>query len=178
MPPYMPHYCGNASRNLEARRNYAARGISPIMNPRQKPIADWMNEMMQKHRISARAWAEMAQTGKDTVSRAVRDDYEHVTTTTTIAKLADALGERPFGAAAGVPSAVSLASILRALHQAFLGQAATDEGTMMALAEAMRDTLLHLADEPAALTDPKLSQTLARASIRSREREFARMQKT
>lgn len=143
------------------------------MQDRQRPIADWMIDVMKRREISARAWAEKARLGKDTVSRAIRDDYEHVTSTTTIAKLADAIDERPFGAAAGVPSVASLVSVLEVLHQGILSEQRVDPGTTLALAEALRDTLLHLADEPEAADDPRLSHALARASVRQRARKSA-----
>jgi len=178
MTPYMPHYCGNASRIHGARRNYAAKGMRSPMQDRQRPIAEWMNEVMAKHGISSRAWAERAKLGKDTVSRAVREDYGHVTSTTTIAKLAEALDERPYGAAAGVPSAAALASILTVLHRTILGELSFDQGTIAALGAAMRDTLLHLADEPDALDDPKLSQAVARVSARPHIPSSAQSQKS
>ena len=140
------------------------------MQDRQKPIAEWMTAVIERKGISARAWAEKAKLGKDTVSRAIRSDYEHVTSTTTIAKLADAVDERAPGAAAGVPSVASLASILAVVHQGILGEQRADPGTLLALAEALRDTLLHLADEPEASTDPAVARTLARASVRQLER--------
>lgn len=168
----MPHYCGNASRIHDARRNNAAGSIRAFMQDKQQPIAEWMKDVIKRHGISARAWAEQAQMGKDTVSRAIRDDYEHVTSTTTLAKLAEALGERPPGAAAGVPSALSLQSILVVIHEA-LGGPRLESGTSRALAEALRDTLLHLADEPPESDDPKVAQALARASVKSRARQPA-----
>ncbi len=143
------------------------------MQERQKPIAEWMKDVMARKAISARAWAERAKLGKDTVSRAIREDYEHVTSTTTIAKLADAVDERAPGAAAGVPSVASLVSILNVMHQTMLGEQRVDPGTTLALAEALRDTLLHLADEPEDADDPKVAHALARASVRTRGRQHA-----
>jgi hypothetical protein len=178
MPSYMPHLCGKASPIHEARRNYAAGSIRPGMQDRQRPIAEWMREVMQRRGIAARAWAEKAQLGKDTVSRAIRDGYEHVTSTTTIAKLADALGERPYGAAAGVPSVASLESILAVLHQTVLGEAPMERELTRILASSLRDTLLHLADEPEALDDPRLSQTLARVAVRPHTQSSARPRKS
>jgi hypothetical protein len=169
----MPHYCGNASRIHDARRNNAAGSIRAFMQDKQRPIADWMKDVIKRHGISARAWAEQASMGKDTVSRAIREDYEHVTSTTTLAKLADAVGERPPGAAAGVPSVSSLQSILVVIHEAMMGGVRIEPGTSHALAEALRDTLLHLADEPPESDDPKVAQALARASVKSRARQLA-----
>ena len=151
--------------------------MSVFMQDRQRPIADWMHEMIAKHGVSARAWAESAKLGKDTVSRAIKEDYPHVTSTTTIAKLADAIGDKPYGAAAGVPSAAALASILAVLHRSILGEQSFDPGTVAALGAAMRDTLLHLADEPDALDDPKLSQAVARVSARPHIPPSAQSQK-
>ena len=53
-----------------------------------------MRSVMQRHNLSARRWAEQAGLGKDTVSRAIRDDYDNVTSTRTIIKLAEAIGEQ------------------------------------------------------------------------------------
>lgn len=173
MTPYMPHLCGQASRFHEARRNNAAGRNFAAMQERQKPIAEWMRNVMERKEISARSWAERAKLGKDTVSRAIRHDYEHVTSTTTIAKLADAVSERPPGLAGAVPSAEALAGVLGELHLALLGAQRPSADVVQALAEALRDTLLHLADEPEAADDPRLSSALARASVRSLDRQHA-----
>jgi hypothetical protein len=170
---YMPHLCGEASRFHEARRNNAAGGIFLRMQERQKPIADWMRAVMERRDISARSWAEQAKLGKDTVSRAIRDDYKHVTSTTTVAKLAETIGERAPGLAGAVPSAEALAGVLSELHLALLGAPRPSADVVQALAEALRDTLLHLADEPEAADDPRLSSALARASVRSLDRQPA-----
>lgn len=152
--------------------------ISLRMQDRQKPIADWLADVMERRGISARAWAEKAKLGKDTVSRAIRPDYEHVTSTTTIAKLAEALGEQPYGAAGGVPSEASLASILEVLHQAILGDRPISSEVTAVLAASLRDTLLHIADEPEAMDDPKLSRGIARGLTRRREAASSRLQKS
>jgi len=140
------------------------------MQPAQRIIAEWMSDVMERRHLSARAWAEMAKLGKDTVSRAIREDYGHVTSTTTLAKLAEAIGEKPPGAAAAVPSVESLIEVLQVLHGAFLGEGRPAPDVVRALAEGLRDTLLQLADEPEAADDPRLSRGLARASIRQLDR--------
>jgi hypothetical protein len=164
----MPHYCGNASRFHEARRNYAAQTILPLMQDRQKQIADWMKSVMARRNISARAWAESAKLGKDTVSRAIRDDYAHVTSTSTIVKLAEAIGEQLPGAAGSVPSATALAGVLRELHRALVPTPPSDE-VIEDLASALRDTLLQLVYEPEAADDPEAVSLLARVSARQRD---------
>lgn len=128
---------------------------------------------MERRELSARKWAESAKLGKDTVSRAIREDYEHVTSTTTIAKLAEAIGERPPGAAGAIPNAAALAGVMRELHRALLGSPQPSDDVLQALAEALRDTLLHLADEPEAADDPKAMSLLARASVRQLDRQSA-----
>ena len=139
--------------------------IAGVMKPQQKPIAEWMQGVLDRQEISARAWAEKAALGKDTVSRAIRDDYEHVTSTRTIAALAEAIGERPPGAAAAIPSAASLAGVMQVLLEAFAPNH-YGQDTLNALGSSLRQTLLHLADEPDGDRDPKASRMLARAAIR------------
>lgn len=143
------------------------------MQERQRAIVEWMKDVMRRREISARAWAEKAKLGKDTVSRAIRDDYAHVTTTTTLAKLAEALDEQPPGLAAAIPNVDSLYGILEVAHQSLLGEGKVSPDVTRALAEALRDTLLHLADEPEAAHDPKVSRALARASVRQLHRQRA-----
>jgi len=169
----MPHKCGLASRFHEARRNNAAARIYGSMLERQKPIAEWMRGVMGRRDISARAWAEAAKLGKDTVSRAIREDYNHVTSTTTIVKLAEAINERPYGAAGAVPSVEALAGVLTELYKALPGVTPPSGDVLQALAEALRDTLLHLADEPEAAGDPKAMSMLARVSARALDRQSA-----
>lgn len=163
---YAPHYCGTSSRILVARRKKAAALCLRPMDPRQRPIADWMNATMASHRLSARAWAEKAGLGKDTVSRATREDYEYVTSTRTIAKLAEAVGETPPGAAAAIPSAATFAAILAALLPAAGLDALPTDDVLLALGEALRDTLLELADGATGRDDPAYALGVARGSAR------------
>ena len=135
------------------------------MDDRQKPIALWMRDAVDRHSISARAWAEKAGLGKDTVSRAMRDDYANVTSTRTIAKLAEVIGERGPGAAGSVPSVESCQEIVRIiLSLADKGRPGPD--TIRELSASLRETLLTLADEPDAAGDPMMSRTLLRSAIR------------
>jgi DNA-binding phage protein len=173
MQSYMPHYCGNASRIHAVGRNNAALAIRATMKEQQRALVEWMADVIERRGIAARAWSEKAGLGKDTVSRAMREDYEYVTTTTTLAKLAEAIGERPPGLAAAIPSVESLTAILKVVQQNVLGEARADPELTRALAEALRDTLLHLADEPEAAGDPKVALALARASMRQRARTHA-----
>lgn len=131
----------------------------------QRQIAEWMRDVMERRGISARSWAEAAGLGKDTVSRAMRDTYLHVTSTRTLARLADAIGEKAPGAAAGVPSADVLAEILQVALVAVGGQPIAPD-YLAAMARALRETLLHLADDPEAASDPAQSRAIARTVAR------------
>lgn len=164
--PNMPQNVGIASRNLGAMRIYAESSSKLLMHERQKPIAEWMRSVISRRKISARAWTEAAGMGKDTVSRALRDDYENVTSTRSIAQLADAINEVPFGAAASVPSEASLVEILQVLLSAYTEGRAPGPDSIQIFAASLRETLLHLADEPSAVDDPKSSQLLARMIVR------------
>lgn len=139
------------------------------MIDQQRYIAEWMRDVMQRRGISARAWAEAAGLGKDTVSRAMRESYLNVTSTRTIAALADCLGERAPGAAAGVPSAEVLAEILQVTLAAVDGPAIAQD-YLAALSRALRETLLHLADDPEASVDPAQGRAVARSVARSQRR--------
>ena len=169
----MPHSCGKSSRFREARRTIAARLSPAAMQDRQIPIAEWMKSVLDRRGISARAWATLAGLGKDTVSRAIRDDYQHVTSTTTIAKLADAIDEQAPGIAGAIPSAAALVPILGELRKALPAASDGDDEVLLALAGALRDTLLHLADEPQLADDPKVSSALVRASVRQLRSQHA-----
>ena len=140
--------------------------MSRFMHAQQKPIAEWMTEVLTRHKMSARQWSERAGLGKDTVSRAMRDNFESITSTRTIAQLAEAIGERPFGPAAAIPSEESLIAILKIFLAAFAPDRTAGQDSLAAFAAALRETLLHLADEPTATDDPAVSQALARATIR------------
>lgn len=164
----MPHSCGIASRFLEARRTNAAVGIRALMQARQRIIADWMQAMIERHELSARSWADKAGLGKDTVSRALRDDYQHVTKATTVARLAEVINEKPPGAAAAIPSTEVLSAILEVLVEALPGARRLPSEAVQVFAASLRDTLLHLADEPESESDPRVPIALARASVRQR----------
>jgi hypothetical protein len=140
---------------------------------RQRPIADWMTAVMDRRGISARAWADKAKLGKDTVSRAVREDYQHVTSTSTLVKLAEAIGERPPGVGGLLPSEALLAGIVEELSQALIGDRPPTAEIFATLAAALRDTLLHLADDPEAAGDPLQSRAIARSAARAHRRSVS-----
>lgn len=143
------------------------------MQERQRPIANWMKEMIDKHGISGRAWATGAGFGNDTVTRAIRDDYKYVTKATTVAGLADFLKEKPPGDAGAIPSAEALASILDHLVGSIPGAKRVPDDVLSEYAAALRDTLLHLVDAPEDANEPQVLTALIRASMRRRARPGA-----
>jgi transcriptional regulator with XRE-family HTH domain len=152
-----PHSCGT-TKNMPMR--YHA-----YMVPEQRPIAEWMRDVIARRGISARQWAERAGMGKDTVSRAVRDDYQNVTTVRTIIKLSDALNEPPPGSASTIPSVESLSEIVQVIAD-MAAKRQPGAATIRILAEALRETLLALADRPADARTVDVPRALARAAVR------------
>lgn len=140
------------------------------MRPEQKRIAEWMRSVMAEKQISAQAWAIQAGLGRDTVSRAIRDDYQSVTTTRTIVALAQALQvPPPDGIAVAVqplpiselverptyvtevlnyflPTADEFAPALPPILEA-MGLPVPEEDDLLAGAAALRDVLVTLATE-------------------------------
>lgn len=58
-------------------------------------IREWLKRMMREHDVDAATWARNAGVAKSTINRAIRDDYQYVTSTRTLSKLAHALGVTP-----------------------------------------------------------------------------------
>jgi hypothetical protein len=55
-------------------------------------IREWMKRVMRETGLSEPEWAKRAGVHKSTIYRAIKDDYEFVTSTRTLAKLARAAG--------------------------------------------------------------------------------------
>jgi len=60
------------------------------MLPEQRIIAAWMRRVMQQKDWSAQEWAKQSGVTPTNISRAVRDDYESITSIRTLDKLARA----------------------------------------------------------------------------------------
>lgn len=58
-------------------------------------IRQWLRENLKAQGISAAAWAAKAQLSPSTIQRAIKDDYQFVTSSRTLAKLANAIGIAP-----------------------------------------------------------------------------------
>lgn len=63
------------------------------MKPEQKIIAAWMLRIMEQNNWSAKDWADRAQISPTTVSRAVKEDYQSVTSVSNLVRLAEAAGK-------------------------------------------------------------------------------------
>jgi len=132
---------------------------------RQSEIADWVRRMLEKHNLSPYGLAMRAGLGKDTVNRALDPDYPHVTSTRTLSKIAETLGETaPRNATA--PSAASLLPVVEMIGNAARASKVWGEAQAMPFAEALHDTLQAIADDPEALGDPRIARALARVGFR------------
>lgn len=58
-------------------------------------IRGWLVATLQREGISVEEWAKRAGVAKSTIFRALKEDYEFVTSSRTLAKLADAIGAEP-----------------------------------------------------------------------------------
>jgi hypothetical protein len=160
----MPHLFGGSSR-FHGACDFSTDTLQAEAMERQAEIADWLTAMMLKHRLSARAWAEKAGLGKDTVSRALQPGYAHVTSTRTLAKLAGAIGE-PTPGGAQVPTAAALFPVVELICEASRAHARLEPEDVQVLAETLRDVLLAIADDPEAQDDERLARSLTRREFR------------
>lgn len=144
------------------------------MQEQQRPIATWMLSVMEQTGLSANKWAALAGLGRDTVSRAVKDSYAHVTTTNTLIKLAKAAGVPPpieLGATPrGIPSATILGDVFGELLRRLVPDHEWPDDLALALGKALRHTLLELADETADSVDSDRAKMAARISARQQLR--------
>lgn len=60
-------------------------------------IREWLNHVLQTQHVSVEQWAQRAGVAKSTIFRALKPDYEFVTSSRTLSKLADAVGIDPPG---------------------------------------------------------------------------------
>ncbi|WP_174297337.1 helix-turn-helix domain-containing protein [Sphingomonas bacterium] len=145
------------------------------MQEKQEPIAAWMRSVMEQKNLNPTSWAKKAGLGRDTVSRAIKDKYAHVSSTRTLIQLADAAGVPPpldLGAApAGVPSSAILAAILEEAVSRLAPSASFPPLLWKAMGQALRHTLLELADDPATQNDPTRARMAARMAARQQPPE-------
>lgn len=160
---HMPHLFG-ASRRIHVARTAAEMALECAAMT-QAEVSDWLRAMIAKHRVSPRAWAQNAGLGKDTVSRALKPGYEHVTSTRTLAKLAAALNE-PTPGLRNVPPAKVLLPVVERIGELHRRTTGDMSEVNEILASALRDILLALADDPEAAADPRLALTLVRRELR------------
>jgi hypothetical protein len=137
------------------------------MQKQQIPIAAWMRTVVADRGITPSSWAKAAKLGRNTVSRAMRDDYPHVTSTTTLLKLAAAARTRPplqSESFAGLPSEELLALTLSAILAVAVPDRVLSDDLVKSLAGALRDTLALLASDEGVASDPIQSRLVARTT--------------
>lgn len=134
-----------------------------------------MRDVMARTGMSARGWALKANLGAATVSRATNENYEYVTSNSTLAKLAVAAGEPMpsfLEGAANVPAVDVLEQIIETLFRHFAIDAKLDRSEasrseqVRGVALALHDTLQALSLDPESLPS---ADTVAR-TIANRQR--------
>lgn len=74
-------------------------GHSAAMSVGATPAAEiraWMRQILKDHpEMSPASWAKKAEVAATTIQRAIKDDYPFVTSSRTLAKLAEAVGQAP-----------------------------------------------------------------------------------
>lgn len=84
-------------------------------------IRAWMRRVMQAHDLDPTSWAEQSGVARSTIFRALQEDYQFVTSTRTLGKLAQAVGEKP-PSNLDVPDFVALpAQLLRIRYEVGAG---------------------------------------------------------
>ena len=63
------------------------------MKPEQEIVVYWLQRMMTKHDISAQQWARRADISPTTLTRAMHEEYNGVTSLPVLHRLATAIGE-------------------------------------------------------------------------------------
>jgi hypothetical protein len=58
-------------------------------------IRDWMKRVMKEKDLSPAAWARISGVAASTVQKAIKEDYQFVTSTRTLTRLASAVGATP-----------------------------------------------------------------------------------
>jgi hypothetical protein len=104
------------------------------------------------------------------VARAIKPDYKHVTSTRTLIQLAKAIGVPapldlvPVGAS--VPSAEILARIFSEIFARLVPDQDFSPKLFAAMGQALRQTLLEMAENPESANDPDHVTMAARISAR------------
>lgn len=141
-----------------------------IVREQQKPIAEWLTTVMNQKGWTATEWAREAGVGRDTVLRGVREDYAHVTSTSTLLKLAKAAGVPAplhLGAGApGIPPSHVFADILGELLRRLVPEREWPEAALLALGKALRHTLLEIVEEDGGPEMPEHARMAARMAAR------------
>jgi hypothetical protein len=157
-----------------------------VMQQRQRIIVEWMRDVMNRRRISAARWAELARERDPsctlhgpTITRAMKDSYPFVTKATTIAMLAAAVGESPpdvggdtgEGETIPLPSPDSLRAMIDAHLRAVSGGAAPSTDLLEDLSRRVHESLSSLQGDPDAARVPEAARSAALQISRQFDRE-------
>jgi hypothetical protein len=147
------------------------------MQPEQKIIANWLENVRDRRGWTFEHWAKVAKIGAaTTVSRAVKPEYTSVTSVKTLHALARAAEEvsildvldrqakgEPIAEGAGVPSEETLARLL-AVVLPLAPKGRTTEQSLRVVASALRHGLELLGDQ-SATHDERSIAVAARAAV-------------
>lgn len=158
---------------------YDRPGFKQInMQERQRIYAQWMADVMERHGLHAKQWAELAraaaaaagqscQINGTTITRAMKDDFQYVTKATTLAQLAAAVGELPptesdpvGDQAIPVPTKEALRVMIETHYRDTTGRSASDQ-MLDDLSARLHDSLASLQEDPDAARVPEAARTTA-----------------
>lgn len=151
------------------------------MQPEQRVIADWIERTRERLGWSYAHWAERAGLGAaTTITRALKDDYNSVTSVKTLTALADAAGEPSIldhlqqagtDKTVAVPSAESIAALLASVLP-LAPKGRTTEQSLRVVSAALHHGLELLGDQSASSDSPAFA-TAARGAV-ARFRDLTR----
>lgn len=75
--------------------DHAPRAGAAEPNPDAERIRQWMRQVMREKALTSAAWARMAKINRSTINRAINPDYQYITSTVTLSKLARAANVAP-----------------------------------------------------------------------------------
>jgi hypothetical protein len=166
----------HSQRHMCSVRSPATRCYRAPVQPEQKIIARWIERTKSRLGWSYQHWADQAGLGAaTTITRALKEDYESVTSVKTLHALAAASGQRSIlelleaqaderdGQSAPPPSAESLATLLAALLP-LLPRGRTTAQSLRVVAAALQHGLELLGDQSAS-QEPHLIAVAARGAV-------------
>lgn len=146
------------------------------VRPEQRIIADWMERVRERHGLNWKQWADRVEKkfgqkiSGTTLSRAVKDDYESVTSIPTLHMLASAVDEPTvLDYLAGKQQKPALnaetLTVLMATMLPLLPSGGVTERDAPLFGKALVYGLGLIADDPAILANPGALAVVARAAM-------------